>query len=121
LHFFSLLFLFFTLFILQNSGNKVDLKIADFGLSALVRIDEGGYDAEESGKRKTYKLLQDMWGTKEYFAPEVINEAYGPQADMWALGCVLFEMLSGDTAFQQTKSESELFVRIVTASYDTTK
>lgn len=97
------------------------MKIADFGLSALVRVDEDGYDATESNKRKTYKALQDMWGTKEYFAPEVINEAYGPQADVWALGCVLYEMLSGDTAFQQQKSESELFVRIVTASYDTSK
>jgi len=36
-----------------------------------------------------------MWGTKEYFAPEVIEMGYGPQADVWALGCVLYEMLSG--------------------------
>ena len=43
-----------------------------------------------------------MWGTKEYFAPEVVDMAYGPQADVWALGCVLFEMLCGEqvrTAF----------------------
>jgi len=37
-----------------------------------------------------------MWGTKEYFAPEVVDMAYGPQADVWALGCVLFEMLCGE-------------------------
>ncbi len=37
-----------------------DLKIADFGLSALVRIDEEGYDAEESGKRKNYRHLKDV-------------------------------------------------------------
>lgn len=37
-----------------------------------------------------------MWGTKEYFAPEVVDMAYGPQADVWALGCVLYEMLSGE-------------------------
>ena len=36
-----------------------------------------------------------MWGTKEYFAPELIDQAYGPQADLWALGCILFEMLCG--------------------------
>jgi hypothetical protein len=36
------------------------LKIADFGLSALVRIDEDGYDAEESGKRKKYNQLKDV-------------------------------------------------------------
>jgi serine/threonine protein kinase len=37
-----------------------------------------------------------MWGTKEYFAPEVVEMAYGPQADVWALGCVLYEMLCGE-------------------------
>lgn len=37
-----------------------DLKIADFGLSALVRLDEMGYDAEESGKRKNYRQLKDV-------------------------------------------------------------
>jgi hypothetical protein len=36
------------------------MKIADFGLSALVRIDELGYDAEESGKRKNYKELKEV-------------------------------------------------------------
>lgn len=73
-----------------------EVKIADFGLSALVRLDEDGYDAEESGKRKRYTHLKEMWGTAEYFAPEVINQAYGPQADVWALGCVLYEMLCGE-------------------------
>ena len=46
--------------LLQNAGPTSDLKIADFGLSALVRLDEDGYDAEESGKRKKYKLLKDV-------------------------------------------------------------
>ena len=45
---------------LQGSGTNSDLKIADFGLSALVRINEDGYDAEESGKRKKYSLLKDV-------------------------------------------------------------
>ena len=46
--------------LLQSAGPNSDLKIADFGLSALVRLDEDGYDAEESGKRKKYKLLKDV-------------------------------------------------------------
>jgi serine/threonine protein kinase len=33
-----------------------------------------------------------MWGTKEYFAPELIEEAYGPQADVWAVGCIMYEV-----------------------------
>lgn len=45
---------------LQGSGATADLKLADFGLSALVRLDEFGYDAEESSKRKNYNHLKDV-------------------------------------------------------------
>lgn len=43
-----------------------DIKIADFGLSALVRIDEDGYDPEESGKRKRYDQLKDVMNSNLY-------------------------------------------------------
>ena len=88
------------------------MKIADFGLSALVRLGEGGYDANESSKRKKYRGLTDMWGTKEYFAPELIEGAYGPQADMWSVGCIMYEMLVGKAAFPYAKNEKELYTRI---------
>lgn len=109
--------------LLQGSGPNSDLKIADFGLSALVRIEEDGYDANESGKRKTYRKLKDMWGTKEYFAPEVVEQAYGPQADVWALGCVLYEMLSGEQAFpvRENDTESKFYGRITRGEYDLNK
>ncbi len=35
-------------------------------------------------------IISQRWGTKEFFAPEVINAAYGPQADVWALGELQF-------------------------------
>lgn len=40
--------------------DSCEVKIADFGLSALVRLDEDGYDAEESGKRKRYTHLKEV-------------------------------------------------------------
>mmetsp|Transcript_63722 Transcript_63722/g.132684 ORF Transcript_63722/g.132684 Transcript_63722/m.132684 type:complete len:393 (-) Transcript_63722:18-1196(-) len=109
--------------LLHGSGATADLKIADFGLSALVRLDEDGYDAGESSKRKNYRELKDMWGTKEYFAPEVVDMSYGPQADVWALGCVLFEMLSGEQAFPVHEGDKEhtFYGRIKKGEYDMTK
>lgn len=64
-----------------------------------------------------------MWGTKEYFAPEVVEQAYGPQADVWALGCVLYEMLSGEQAFpvRENDTESKFYGRITRGEYDLTK
>ena len=49
--------------------------------------------------------LRDRMGTLLYQAPELVSEppAYnGKQADMWALGATLFEMLHGKTAFHGT-------------------
>ncbi|RYG69167.1 hypothetical protein EON64_03410 [archaeon] len=62
---------------------------------------------------------QQMWGTKEYFAPEVVDQAYGPQADVWALGCVLYEMLTGEQAFpvKEHDTESKFYGRIQVGRY----
>lgn len=64
-----------------------------------------------------------MWGTKEYFAPEVIDQAYGPQADVWALGCVLYELLTGTQAFpvKEHDTESKFYGRIHRGEYDKAK
>jgi serine/threonine protein kinase len=60
-----------------------------------------------------------MWGTKEYFAPELIDGAYGPQADMWSIGCIMYEMLVGKAAFPFTRNERELYGRIKNKTFDT--
>ena len=79
-----------------NSGHHDDtnVKITDFGLSALVKVGMQGYH-QESCKRKDYTGCTEMWGTPTHYAPELIDRAYGPQADMWSLGCVIYEMLTG--------------------------
>lgn len=105
--------------LLKGEGAKCEVKIADFGLSALVRLGEGGYH-DESVKRKNYRELTEMWGTKEMFAPELIDQAYGPQADMWSIGCILYEMLSGHQAFpiRQNDTEKTFYGRIKKGDFD---
>ena len=49
-----------TTYYTQGTGANADMKLADFGLSALVRLDEDGYDATESGKRKNFRNLKDV-------------------------------------------------------------
>jgi len=47
--------------LLHGNIDNCDIKIADFGLSALVRLDENGYDAEESKKRKGMYVFMDVY------------------------------------------------------------
>ncbi|TNV74068.1 hypothetical protein FGO68_gene2935 [Halteria grandinella] len=60
-------------------------KLGDFG--TVKRID-------------TYNHLTMNIGTYSYYAPEIITKKYSVQVDVWAIGIVLFEMLSrGDFPF----------------------
>lgn len=40
-------------------------------------------------------------GTPEYMSPEAVeSQNVGPEGDLWALGCMAYQMLSGQNAFQ---------------------
>jgi serine/threonine-protein kinase len=63
--------------------------VTDFGLARLVR---SSTSAPVSGV---------LAGTPEYWAPEqATGEATGPATDLYALGCILFQLLSGRLPFQ---------------------
>jgi serine/threonine-protein kinase len=63
------------------------VKILDFGVARLE------HDAGITG-------TTDSVGSPAYMAPEQIRFGrVGPQADLWALGAVLYEMLTGQRAF----------------------
>jgi serine/threonine-protein kinase len=74
-------------------------KITDFGLARRV---EGGPDFTVSGARL---------GTPSYMAPEqALGKAstIGPAADVYALGAILYELLTGRPPFQgETPAETE--------------
>jgi len=87
-----------------------NLKISDFGLSALYT----GADGDTS--RAT--LLHTTCGTPNYVAPEVLQDkGYdGAAADIWSCGVILYVLRAGFLPFDEMHM-STLFKKIQAAEY----
>src|SRR5438552_8335499 len=78
------------------------IKILDFGLVKLAQ--KVGAAAESDGVTLTssHTVAGVVMGTASYMAPEQVRgEAADPRTDIFALGAVLYEMLSGKRAFRR--------------------
>jgi Tol biopolymer transport system component len=77
------------------------VKILDFGLAKALEEDAAPLDISTSPTLSRLATMQGvLLGTAAYMSPE---QAKGKQvdrrADIWAFGCVLYEMLTGKMAF----------------------
>ncbi len=78
-------------FLLASDGRLV---LADFGIAHIMEDTSSG-----SGLTSTGMII----GTPEYMAPEMVNgEQVDYRADIYELGVVLFQMLSGHVPFRGT-------------------
>lgn len=75
------------------------VKVLDFGIARIVRNDRE--DAPTAGEdRAQLTDAQQMLGTPRYMSPEAVARLpVGPPADLYALGAILFEMLTGRPVF----------------------
>merc|ERR1712114_69569 len=49
------------------------------------------------------RLLQSHLGTPYYMAPEIVKQkGYSSSVDLWAVGCVIFECMCGQSPFTPT-------------------
>ncbi|MFI5206917.1 MAG: protein kinase, partial [Gemmatimonadales bacterium] len=89
--------------ILLHGGHAL---VADFGIALAASHSEGGSRMTETGM---------SLGTPHYMSPE---QAMGqreitPKADVYALGCVLYEMLSGEPPFNGPTPQA-IIARVMT-------
>lgn len=86
--------------LLKNKG-ELTIKLADFGLSRLF---------------KAGSEMHTACGTPFYVAPDILlatdESGYGPNVDMWAVGVLLYILLSGRLPFSGDTDE-ELFRNIM--------
>ncbi|CAF2032352.1 hypothetical protein Bca4012_080938 [Brassica carinata] len=71
-------------FLLVNKDDDFSLKAIDFGLSVFF---------------KPGQIFTDVVGSPYYVAPEVLLKRYGPEADVWTAGVILYILLSGVPPF----------------------
>jgi hypothetical protein len=80
------------------------VKIGDYGLSKFISV------SRRSGQTESV-------GTVHYMAPEIANGCYGKEIDIYALGIMLYEMLTGRLPFEG-ESIGEVLMKHLTAQPD---
>jgi eukaryotic-like serine/threonine-protein kinase len=82
--------------VLENGTERV-VKLLDFGIAKLLHPEPGGAGLTEAGS---------MLGTSHYMAPEQVRgEQVDTRVDVYALGVLLYQLLTAQYPFQSEKTE----------------
>ena len=68
----------------ESNTSEPRIKLIDFGMSKVTHGDE---------------KVTTIAGTPSYMAPEVLQECYGCEADIWSAGCIMYLLITGDFPF----------------------
>ncbi|CAM6057923.1 unnamed protein product, partial [Sphagnum tenellum] len=89
-------------FLFSNHSEDAALKTTDFGLSVFFKPGE---------------IFTDVVGSPYYVAPEVLRKHYGPEADVWSAGVILYILLSGVPPFW-AETEQGIFEQVLKSELD---
>ncbi|CAO3600374.1 unnamed protein product [Absidia cylindrospora] len=89
--------------------DHMHIKIADFGSAKLL---------SDTGPNQTSGSARSFVGTAQYVAPELLrSDPTSKEADWWAFGCVIFQMLSGRSPFKAA-TDYLIFQKIKNLDYE---
>ncbi|PWN47010.1 Pkinase-domain-containing protein [Violaceomyces palustris] len=89
-------------------NNEGQLQIADFGLARPFH--DPGQAWKSKGWQGGVNKYTNMVVTRWYRPPELLagEKKYGPPIDMWGVGCILAEMVTGKPIFKGTSEINQL-------------
>jgi Tol biopolymer transport system component len=99
------------------------VKVLDFGLAkALDPLDPlGGHGGDSTITSPAHTVPGMILGTAAYMAPEQAKgKPVDKRVDIWAFGCVVYELLTGERAFQ-AEDTADTIVAVVTRDPDWTR
>ncbi len=92
------------LFLVNTGRGRPYVKLLDFGIAKL-----GALPGEATPQTRASVIL----GTPDYISPEQARgKPISPQTDLYALGCVLFEMLTGERVFRGENTLQTMWMHV---------
>jgi eukaryotic-like serine/threonine-protein kinase len=103
------------LFCIRRSDGQFVIKVLDFGISKLRRVTDGRRLSESAGMSVT--KTSALMGSPLYMSPEQMRSSkdVNAQTDIWALGVILFELLTGRVPFLG-ETVTEVAIHVATQS-----
>jgi eukaryotic-like serine/threonine-protein kinase len=93
------------------------VKILDFGLARRLRPEDASFDPSKPGMAKDASVAATYTargGTIRYMAPEqFVTGQSSVQSDLWALGVILYELVSGRHPFARPDAEDFAAIRSI--------
>jgi serine/threonine protein kinase len=103
---------------LVSGTDRTQLLLSDFGIAKLYTMIESPTAFTEMPTRSIHQKdsltrMDQVVGTAEYLSPEQINGGQvDGRTDVYALGIVLYQMLSGDIPFHSETLQGMLFQQV---------
>ncbi|KAJ2703940.1 serine/threonine protein kinase, partial [Coemansia spiralis] len=86
-------------------GSDMHILVTDFGTAKMFK--------REEAEQRAYSFV----GTAEYVSPELLTEkAADRNSDLWAVGCVAYQLLTGRPPFKAT-NEYQTFQKVLKLNY----
>ncbi len=99
------------IFLTKDEEGRLLAKILDFGLAKFY--------APMEGTKQQQRLTREgaVFGTPAYMSPEQVRGqgAVDHRADLWALGCIVYECLTGRTVWSTEQGVAMTFAQIASA------